>query len=728
MRIGTKLLLIIGIVSFIGITIGGIIYYFITRQAIEERIVAQLESITILKENQLNNFISEEMDDVIVLSSDEALLNNLINFNTYQKDEHKEAIQDILINKLQIDRDFLEFFIMDFEGKVVISTDPLQEGKIKYSEHYFREGKIEVFVQSFYYDTALQEPAMTIGLPLRNKEGEVINVFAGRVNLEDISELMVEKTGLGETGETYLVNKFNFMVTESRFYEGFALRKAIHTDSVKNCLKKQTQHGIYKNYLDEEVIGRYRWIARHEVCLLAEIGKSEAFEPLDKIVFSIAALSSALLALYITLGFFAGKAVARPIRTLTDNASALSGGDLDIKIDPLLLSKKDEVGQLAMAFNSMVVNLKKSHVNLEEKIALLKKEKEKIGAILQSISDGVFVIDRKHSVTMFNKIAEEISGFSSQEVLGNSYENVLKFVTEKKEKANDSFLRDAMETGEIKEVLSHTQLIRKDGSKVSVGVSAAPLKDSGGGVVGAVIVFRDITREREIDRAKTEFVSLASHQLRTPLSSISWYTEMLLDDGSSINRDVQKKYLRKIYQNNKRMVELVNAFLDVSRLDIGTLIFDIKPVDFKKIADSTIDELTTQMSLKKITLSTHYDQTLPEIQADSKAIGMIFQNLLSNAIKYNRSGGTITLSIEKKEPHILITVSDTGYGIPRSHHSKIFSKFFRVDNIKKYDTDGNGLGLYIVKSIVKQMNGKIWFESIEDKGSTFYVQLPLSVA
>ncbi|PCI19988.1 hypothetical protein COB64_02745 [Candidatus Wolfebacteria bacterium] len=419
----------------------------------------------------------------------------------------------------------------------------------------------------------------------------------------------------------------------------------------------------------------------------------------------------------LSLAVIISRSISKPIQILTDKAGAISRGDLDIKINPVLLSRRDETGQLATAFNTMTDKLQESYVGLEEKV-------NKIDAILHSIGDGVFVIDHKYDITMFNKVAEDISGFTTKEVLGKRYESILKFVFEKDEKVNDVFIKKAMETGEIKKMSNNTVLIRKDGTKVPVADSAAPLKDNTGKVVGVVVVFRDVTKEREVDRAKTEFVSLASHQLRTPLSNINWYTEMLLNNEVGEKKEDQQKYLKKIYHNNQRMVELVNALLNVSRIDVGTLIFDVKPVDFKKIAESTVDELSSQINHKKLTLKKHYDTTLPTIQADPEAVQMIFQNLLSNAVKYTPSGGTVALSLEKEGPDILITVSDTGYGIAKSQHSKIFSKLFRAYNARKHDTDGNGLGLYIVKSIVEQAGGKIWFESKEDKGSTFYVKIP----
>jgi len=173
------------------------------------------------------------------------------------------------------------------------------------------------------------------------------------------------------------------------------------------------------------------------------------------------------------------------------------------------------------------------------------------------------------------------------------------------------------------------------------------------------------------------------------------------------------------------MVGLVNAILNVSRIELGTLAIEPKPTDFRKVADSVVDELSPHIKNKKLNIEKSYDKNLPIINADLQLIRIVFQNLLSNSVKYTPNGGVISLTIAEKKPNLLITVSDTGCGIPGQQQSKIFTKLFRADNVREKETDGTGLGLYIVKSVVEQSGGKIWFESKEDRGTTFYFTIPL---
>jgi signal transduction histidine kinase len=241
-----------------------------------------------------------------------------------------------------------------------------------------------------------------------------------------------------------------------------------------------------------------------------------------------------------------------------------------------------------------------------------------------------------------------------------------------------------------------------------------------------------MTKEKEIDKAKTEFVSLASHQLRTPLSTVNWYAEMLLAGDAGELGEKQKKYLDEVYRSNQRMVELVNALLDVSSLELGTFVIDPERVDICKLAENVIDEQRPQIDMRKIRFSFSCDKNVSFMQADPKLLRMVMQNILSNAVKYTPEKGRVELnvSVDNDKQDLQIKISDTGYGIPKNQQDKIFTKLFRADNVRDKDTDGTGLGLYIVKSIVENSGGKVWFESaggVGNKGTTFFVTLPLKI-
>ncbi len=231
---------------------------------------------------------------------------------------------------------------------------------------------------------------------------------------------------------------------------------------------------------------------------------------------------------------------------------------------------------------------------------------------------------------------------------------------------------------------------------------------------------------KTLDLAKDEFVSIASHQLRTPLTALKGFTGMLIDGDAGPINDKQHEYLIEIKNANDRMIGLINALLNVSRVDLGVFVVEPEPVNFAEVAESVLKESEARINNKKFVVTTNFEKDLPSINADLNIMRMIFQNLLSNAMKYTPTEGKITFSIKKDGHNILISVADTGYGIPENVQSKIFTKMFRADNARIKDPEGTGLGLYIIKATIEKTGGKIWFESLgEDKGSTFYVTIPL---
>lgn len=476
--------------------------------------------------------------------------------------------------------------------------------------------------------------------------------------------------------------------------------------------------------------------ANNEVLAIVgvDISADEIIAHEKEMRFSIFLILGIILVFFPAFLFFYLRNSLKPISEIADDITKF-GGDLSTRID---INRTDEFGLIAENFNKMADELTDLVKNMEVKVIertkeiakqknQIESEKNKTESILKSIGDGVFVVNKDLEITMFNKTSELITGFSAKEALGKKYYEILQLFNDADEtKKNDSFIREAIKTGDTKEMPSHTLLINKFGQKIPVADSAAPLKNTKGEVVGCVVIFRDVTHEYEIDKAKTEFVSLASHQLRTPLSSINWYAEMLLsEDAGKLNAN-QKKYLKEIYYGNQRMVDLVNSLLNVSRLEMGTFLVEPQKTNILEMADDVIKELMPRSLEKNIKIKKDYDKNLPEINVDQKLMRIIFQNLLSNSLKYTQAKGKVELKITHDEKNLNIEVRDNGMGIPESQKANIFSKFFRADNVRQTETEGTGLGLYLVKSIIEHSRGELSFESTENKGTTFYVSLPLT--
>lgn len=356
----------------------------------------------------------------------------------------------------------------------------------------------------------------------------------------------------------------------------------------------------------------------------------------------------------------------------------------------------------------------------------LEEEKAKDEAILSSIGDAVMACDKDGMIILFNGVAEKLTGFLAKEAVGNHYNQVFKFIREKDEKPGDDFIAKAIVTGKSSKMANHTLLVKKDHTKIPVADSASPLLNSNGNTVGCVVVFRDVTQEREIDKAKTEFVSLASHQLRTPLTSAKWYAEMLLKKATGKLTLKQREYIEELYQANERMIILVRNLLNVSRIEMGDFAVNPELVDVGKLLKIAVEEQKIFVREKKQKVVVKIEKSLPKVLTDSQLIRIIFQNLLGNAVEYTPLKGEITCTISKINNEVVIKVKDTGTGIPEKQQSRIFQKLFRGDNIRRDHSRGTGLGLYITKATVDALMGKIWFESKEGEGTTFWVSLPIT--
>ncbi len=360
--------------------------------------------------------------------------------------------------------------------------------------------------------------------------------------------------------------------------------------------------------------------------------------------------------------------------------------------------------------------------------AELKEKQDQLNAILSSMAEGLVAIDNERKVILMNQAAGILLRTAPQEATGQEVKQVLTFFRDGVALAyNDLPIEKAMVERNIISVglTENVSVKAKNGRLFPVAMMIAPLLNKGE-VSGAIILFRDVTRDREIDQAKSEFVSLASHQLKTPLSAINWYSETILDEEVGPLNDKQKEYVKNLYDANRRMVELVNSLLNVSRIDLGTFAIDPVAVDFAKVAEEVLSELTPQITEKHLNLEKAYDPSLPPIKADPKLVRIIFQNLLSNAVKYTGPSGRVALAVKKEGQNVLIRVLDSGFGIPAADQPKIFTKLFRADNVRDKEAEGTGLGLYLVKAVVEAAKGRIWFESLEGKGTTFFVTLPLT--
>ncbi|HEX6461991.1 MAG TPA: porin PorA family protein [Candidatus Saccharimonadales bacterium] len=359
--------------------------------------------------------------------------------------------------------------------------------------------------------------------------------------------------------------------------------------------------------------------------------------------------------------------------------------------------------------------------DLREERNLAITNERKLQAILKSIGDGVFVIDPKGTIILFNKAAELISGFSGIEAVGQHYKTIFDFRSEKTGRPVNDFIAVAL-GGKAAQMASYTLLKRKDGKSIPVADSAAAVMSTSGDIDGAVIVFRDISRERELEKTKDEFLSIASHELRTPMGAVRANTAMMLDgDFGPVNKGLVDP-LRDVHASSVRLVELINDLLSAARIEAGRMKFTLNEFDPADILKSTVRDLAPLASEKGLRLS--FEGETAPIQADLNKLRQVLTNLIGNALKFTKDGA-ITVSGRLRDDMLEVAVTDTGIGIALAEQKRLFGKFSQIGSEESGKPVGTGLGLYISRQMMRKMGGELWLQaSRPDKGSTFKLSVP----
>jgi PAS domain S-box-containing protein len=361
---------------------------------------------------------------------------------------------------------------------------------------------------------------------------------------------------------------------------------------------------------------------------------------------------------------------------------------------------------------------KRALVNILEDVRVAQQgaeeEKNKTLSIITNFTDGLLFFDKENRLSLVNPKAENIFDVKSRDVIGRTIMELKTFPT----------LRSLTElVGEEIKGVFRKEI--KFGEKLILEVDSV-LVMRGEENLGSLVILHDVSREKMIERMKTEFVSLAAHQLRTPISAIKWTLRMLLDgDLGEITED-QRNFIEKTYLSNERMISLINDLLDITRIEEGRYLYRPTLAGLEDITQFVLNSYKEEFEKRKIKcIFLKPTKRLPAVKVDIEKIRLAIQNLIDNAMKYTPVAGEVTVSLKCGKKEIELSVKDTGVGVPKDQQNRVFTKFFRGVNVIRMETDGSGLGLYITKNIIEAHGGKIWFESEEGKGSTFYFSIPL---
>ncbi|MCA9302372.1 PAS domain S-box protein [Candidatus Nomurabacteria bacterium] len=728
----------------------------------------QAKNISIQVENaskDINTFLDEYASDALFLS----------NLGTVRRLEI-DQIQNEFFSLAESNSDYMQVRLIDINDQEIVRVDSdekstriIDEDKLqnKVDRYYFTDSIVlnqkEVYMSKIDLNREGSPPQIEIPInptvrfatPFYSPDGEKLGIVILNVHANKLLESLNHNNDVRFTDESgYFIAHPNSELewgSPADFDTGYNFSLELSSQDIEGMRSEQTYYSkgqqglVYANKLT---------LYNNTFFVYTALDYSVILQDINNLQISLLSLG----ALYSILSLvFAEIASGFVVKNLIEIRKTVERINKTKEIEYLTINSHDEIGEISILLNEWArkINLTNNEIqktvdnqvrqikNNEDKLkeqqkALMnvledvQEEKQKaeqhstelikFKLAVENSSDQIVITDPEGYILYANPILEKITGFSVEESVGK--------------KAGSRELWGGIMEPEFYEVMwtkikkekvlfkGQIKNRKKSGEEYTASVTIVPILNDKGETIFFLGVERDITKEAEVDKMKTEFISLASHQLRTPLSAIKWFLEMLIDGDLGTLNEEQQKTLLDVNTSNERMISLVNSLLNVSRIESGRIIIDPEPTELKDLIDGVLMELTPQIKEKEISTIVSIGDNMEKISIDPKLIRNVYLNLISNAVKYTSKNGEIQIFVSHNDTEVISAISDDGIGIPKEQQDRIFQKFFRADNVIKVETEGNGLGLYLVKAIVESSGGKVWFSSTEGEGTTFWFSLP----
>ncbi|MDQ3954425.1 MAG: cell wall metabolism sensor histidine kinase WalK [Actinomycetota bacterium] len=422
-------------------------------------------------------------------------------------------------------------------------------------------------------------------------------------------------------------------------------------------------------------------------------------------------------AVVLVLAWLSGRRITRPIQRLTAAAGAVREGDLTARAQ---VSGEDEVGRLGETFNDMTAALLRNTTDLKEAALEEQRLRARIETIIQSMADGLVAVDANKKILAFNPQAEELTGIKAKSAMGKQIDRVL-------DARDSNGTKLTLPIYDLAEgSLDGIYLVRKGTDPVPIALDSAVLRNEEGETAGGVAVIRDMTREREIERMKSEFLSNISHELRTPLTPIKGYAEIL--GSKTIPAEKTKQFAGGILESTARLERIVELLVDFAALEAGRLAPRTKPVNVGELVEELGEKLRKRAGRHEVVVE--IGARLPKVIGDERLLRRSLEEVLDNAVKFSPQGGTIRLEVKgaaqngKRRRAVAVTISDEGIGIAEEDVAKIFSDFHQLDGSETRTYGGLGLGLAFVRRIVEAHEGSVEVDSEPDRGTRLTITIP----
>jgi PAS domain S-box-containing protein len=692
----------------------GLMAYDSGRNALRAATISELQATALEKESSLDKWVQDKQGDISALATDPTTVQAAFDLlqaapNSPESQlAHDELVENLTPHLSQ--GEFLELSLLDPQsGRVLASTDPVEEGKFKENRPYYINGKTRPFVQNLYYSISLQSIAMTASTPLKTRQGQLVGVLAGRLNLKEMNDIISRRTGLHQTDDAYLVNSSSLFVTQPRFIKNPAvLQRAIHTPAVDQCLQQQS--GVIEaiDYRDVPAFVVYRWLPDRNLCLVVKMDQTEAYGPIRAFGGTIAAISALALLAAAALAFALARGLTRPILALQEGAARFGRGELGVRLDN---DAKDELGQLAIEFNKMAEGL------VEQQTHLRRRAEQ----FFNLSPDLLCAISSTARMQDLNPAWEVILGYFEEDLKGRLLSS---FVHPDDWAMTQISLRRIADEGSGR---FENRWQHKDGhyrwlAWVVVNSSVDQL---------LYAAARDITERRlaeermrqqtdELERSNRElqeFAYVASHDLQEPLQMVSNHVQLLSRRyHGRLDQDADE-FIDFALEGTSRLKSLIADLLAYSK--VGTNSSRFAHVEMARVFTRVME--TYQPMIEEYRGSISCDD-LPVVLGDDEQLIQLLQNLIDNSIKFrSKEPPRIHVGARQLSERWLFFVRDNGIGIDPQYTERVFVLFQRLHS--RDDYPGTGIGLAICRKIIERHGGHIWVDSEPGKGATFYFTL-----
>jgi len=769
-----KTILLFLVLALIPLLVMRLVVYPKAQKALQESLIQNLQSVGHKQAELIKGWTEERKGDVRVFAENPF---TLLATRITMEDKRFWRISRYT-HYIRYEYDYKDILISDAEGIIHVSTTKGKEGTDISEQEFFKKAmEGETFVSQImpsnipitneFGKLEIGLPTMVVSAPITD-QNRIMGVACFRVDVSQISKFL-RSIKLGHSGETYLINKQGYMITESLFVpdlkkaglvkRGTTLElKLINpatgklTKSVSECLKGYEGYDGdgYLDYRGVKVIGFWQWIAELDWGIIAEIDYEEGYQEVIKLHRNVTTIMAIVTIGIIGFAFIMGQRITAPILYLTDATRRMSSGDLTQNVS---VKSKDEIGELANSFNMMARTIEKRNEELQSSNIFME-------SMFDAIMDPMTVLDKEGNILQVNKVAMDTYG---ENIVGQKCYCVYK--------GKESICDNCPTMKAIETLLPATaeHYVKRDNKYVFI--ASYPILNKEGELESIIKIVRDITEQKklemelhdytanlektvgertrdlkstneelrqrslEIEKANEELRSLdkmkdsmirdVTHELKSPVAQVQMAVDLWTSEVNKEKMDKEKgKKLNTIIDDNiQRLKKTIQSILDLSVLESGRVAYQKENLNLEELINQVTAGLKLLAEKKNLSLTTKIPDKLPEVSGDRQEITRVISNLIDNAIKYSESG-EIVVSALRRPSKIELSVKDQGIGLitPKGNYDKLFDRFFQ----ERASSEGSGVGLAICKKIVEAHGGKIWVESDgKGKGTTFRFTLPL---